>query len=390
MNRISFFYGSGSGFSGQRFALELLIKGLRQRGWHVQIVNTPLLNRVAEHSGAGIYASRLGLALHLLIAWMKGLRLAFGPGIMIVGLGQTKFALIRDGFPLLFKRIFVRSGRAIIALNGNLLMHWDYHSLEAKFLRSLAQAAGYITVVGPNQKTQLIALGIPAEKVAVIDNTCLLSSITTQECKDKQTLTDQQPLNILYLSSLIESKGYPEFVETIGKLATRASFPVEATLCGKITLAEADSQFITFKVARDWIEERIAQINKSSFVRLHWINGATGAAKEKLFREAHIFILPSQYKIEAQPIAILEALSSGCAVITTKVGEIPTTVSDQTALLLDIVTPETIAEAILNLQHNPDKRQQLALDGLKLYEKRFAYSNHIDRWEKLLCEMDKV
>jgi glycosyltransferase involved in cell wall biosynthesis len=42
-----------------------------------------------------------------------------------------------------------------------------------------------------------------------------------------------------------------------------------------------------------------------------------GARKQELLREAHVFCLPTYYPYEGQPISILEAYASGCAVITT-------------------------------------------------------------------------
>ena len=384
MRKVTCLYGSGTGFSGQRFASELLIAGLGQRGWQVGIIKTPLLDRVEGHSRGKRLLEKLSLGLRLSAAWLKGVWVALGPVIFYVSLGQTKFALIRDGVPLLVRGIFSRDKRAVIALNGSLIMGWNQRSLEARLLCQMARSARYITVVGPHQKAQLVEIGIPAEKVVHIDNTCLVPPISEQECVDKQAIPAHQAVNVLYLSSLIETKGYPEFVEAISELASTASFPVEATVCGKITLMEADRRFPTHAAAKDWLEKQVALVNRSPQVRLCWINGAAGAAKEKLFREAHIFVLPSRYRVEAQPIAILEALASGCAVIATQIGEIPTTLNDQTGLLLDEATPEAIAVAILELLKNPDKRRDLALNGLKLFKERFAYEKHLDHWEKLL------
>ena len=382
--KVTCLYGSGTGFSGQRFASELLIAGLGQRGWQVGIIKTPLLDRVEGHSRGRRFLEKLGLGLRLLAAWLKGVWVALGPAILYVNLGQTRFALIRDGLPLLVRRIFSRDRRAVISLHGNLFMAWHQRSLEARLLCQMARPARYITVLGPSQKERLIKFGIPAEKVVQMDNTCLIPPITEQECIDKQAILAHQAANILFLNSLTETKGYPEFVEAIGELASTVSFPIEATGCGTITLMETDSRFPTHAAARDWLEEQVTLVNRSPQVRLRWVNGAAGAAKEKLFRGAHIFVLPSRYRVEAQPIAILEALASGCAVIATCVGEIPTTVNDRTALLLGEATPGAIATAILELLRNPDKRRDLALNGLKLFKERFAYEKHLDHWEQLL------
>ncbi len=384
MRKVTCLYGSGTGFSGQRFASELLIAGLGRRGWQVETIKTPLLDRVEGHSRGRRLLEKLGLGLRLLAAWVKGAWVATGPATLYVNLGQTRFALIRDGVPLLVRRIINRDRRTVISLHGNLFTAWDRRSLEAKLLRQMTCPARYITVLGPNQKERLAELGVLAEKIVQMDNTCLIPPVTEQECIEKQTVSAQQALNILFLSSLSETKGYPEFVEAIGKLSSIVSVPLEATVCGKITLMGGEMRFINHAAAKDWLEKQIAEVNRSPQVRLCWVDGAAGAAKEKLFREAHIFVLPSHYRVETQPIAVLEALASGCAVIATRIGEIPSTLNDRTALLLGEATPDAIATAIEGLLENPDRRRDLALNGLRLFKERFDYEKHLDHWEELL------
>jgi glycosyltransferase involved in cell wall biosynthesis len=183
----------------------------------------------------------------------------------------------------------------------------------------------------------------------------------------------------------LETKGYVEFLEAISQLASNSQLPIAVVLCGKIVDKKEDEhRFTNPYEARQWIEKQITQINQSDYIRLRWVNGAVGEDKAKLFQEAHIFVLPSRYLVEAQPIVILEALASGCAVITTKIGEIPTTVNEETAFLLDECSPAAIAEAIRELSHNQKRRQELALNGLKLFQERFSYEKHIAQWESLL------
>ena len=371
------FYASGTGFSGQRLATEIVIQGLENKGWQVLAVPTPALDRVGSNSKLGY----LTLSANLFLVWLKGLIVAFSRTLIYVNLAQTKYGMIRDGFPLLARSILPLKSRAVLSLHGSLFLEWQANSLEARLFKQMTRAANTITVLGPTQKHKLIDLGIADKKLVCLDNTCLLAPVT------EKTLQNQQhPLKVLYLSSLIETKGYVEFVEAICQLAQSSCISIEAILCGKITTntIQEHSRFNNSIAAKLWLEDQINQVNHSQTVRLRWIDGATGKNKENLFRLAQIFVLPSRYKVEAQPIAILEALASGCAVVATKVGEIPTTVSEQTALLLDNGSPEVIASAIKELANNPDKRTQLALNGLKLFQERFSYHKHIQQWEQLL------
>ena len=102
--------------------------------------------------------------------------------------------------------------------------------------------------------------------------------------------------------------------------------------------AERGDRFTTAQAATEWIQRRCEEINASAAVRIEWVQGAFGREKDELFRHAHIFVLPS--KTEGQPLVLLEALASGCAVIATNVGGIPETVDADTAILLEHGGPE--------------------------------------------------
>jgi glycosyltransferase involved in cell wall biosynthesis len=390
-NSIVAFYPTSKSFSGQRFASELLIEGLRKSGWNIRLVNSPALDRLSEGT-----INRLLFpfqALKLILVWMKVLIYGWSHQILYVNLGQTKFALLRDGLPLLIRKLLYSYKAAVISLHGSLFMTWKYQFFKAKLFRAITQQANYITVLGTQQKLKLVELGITAEKIVVIDNTCSVPAISEEEILLKQnpvipSNTSTQPVTILYLSSLIETKGYPEFVEAIAHLATTTEFAIDAILCGNINIGRNEGNlFSTHSEAKAWIETKINQINQSPSVRLRWLDGAVGEEKEQLFRQAQIFVLPSRYKVEAQPIAIIEALASGCAVITTKVGEIPSTVSMATAVLLDECSSDAITKAIRDLCEFPDKRQQIALNGLNLFNRRFSYEQHISQWKCLLQKL---
>lgn len=54
--------------------------------------------------------------------------------------------------------------------------------------------------------------------------------------------------------------------------------------------------------------------------RLHYVGGVYGQDKVQFLRDVDIFVFPTRYYHEAQPIVLHEALSAGCAVISTDRG----------------------------------------------------------------------
>jgi glycosyltransferase involved in cell wall biosynthesis len=381
--RVTFIYGKGRFPTGQQRASELVFAGLQSRGWQARAITTPLLDRTQDRRARQL----LALAPLLARAWVKGFGALRSDGVSHIGLGQTPFALVRDGIPLVVASLVRLDARAAVSLNGSLFMRWSRRSVQAQMLRHIVGAARYVTVVGPGQQEQMVKLGIPPEKVVWIDNACELAPLMDSACVRKHGDAETQPLRVLYLSNLLETKGYPAFVRAIDMLAARSDVRVDATLCGPIVRMDDDILFASTEHVRSWLESQIRHINGSSRVRLRRIEGAYGADKEALFREAHVFVLPTRYPVEAQPLTILEALASGCTVVTTRVGEIPSTVSEETALFLDDTEPETIAQAIADLYRDPERRTRLALNGLALFRERFSYEQHMDRWEQILMEL---
>lgn len=377
-------YGCGPHLTGQRLASELLVAGLRQRGWSVRVLTMPLLPRTADGKGRW---QAVGLVLRLVPAELQALAAALSPDILCVNLGQTSFAMIRDGLALLLRRALRRPGRAVVALHGDLFTQWAPGSRQARILRGILAAASRVTVLGERQKAHLVRLGVPPDRVAHVDNTCALPPISAEACRRKQALAAEEPLRVLFLSNLLESKGYPEFLAALALLGQRSRRPVEAILCGQVVLSDEDGRFRSVAEASRWIEARLAAINGHGRCQVRWIQGAYGREKEALFHQSHVFVLPTRYPVEAQPLVLLEALASGCAIITTRQGEIPSTLSPETAILLAEATPDALADALVRLAQDDATRLRLALAGLELFRARFSLDRHLDRWEELLANV---
>jgi hypothetical protein len=197
-----------------------------------------------------------------------------------------------------------------------------------------------------------------------------------------------RPIRALFLSSLIETKGYPEFLEAIQRLDARGGPAFEAALCGRIAPTGNSERFADPAEAAAWIEQQIASINRGSRSRARWIKGAVGEEKAALFRQAEIFVLPTRYPVESQPIVLLEAMASGCAIVTTTIGEIPTILDGQCAVLLPAASAEAVAEALALLASDPDRCARLATAAHRRFVERYGLDRHLDAWEDLLTGMD--
>jgi glycosyltransferase involved in cell wall biosynthesis len=196
--------------------------------------------------------------------------------------------------------------------------------------------------------------------------------------------TGRRPLRVLHLSSLIATKGFPAYLEALAELGARDSVAIEAVLCGKVTASEFQDRFAHAAAAESWIEETVAGINRGGRVRVRWVRGAVGREKEELFRQADVFVLPTRYAVEAQPIVLLEAMASGCAIVTTSIGEIPTILDDESAIFLEVGSTAEIVAALERLAGKTETVARLASAAHRRFLENYELGRHLDGWEARL------
>jgi glycosyltransferase involved in cell wall biosynthesis len=90
------------------------------------------------------------------------------------------------------------------------------------------------------------------------------------------------------------------------------------------------------------IESRLQELGSS----VAYVNTITGDKKKQKLQEANVFILPTYYKMEGQPISLLEGLATGNIVISTQHAGIPDVVSADNGYLVNPQSPQEIAACL--------------------------------------------
>jgi len=91
------------------------------------------------------------------------------------------------------------------------------------------------------------------------------------------------------------------------------------------------------------------------------------------FRAADAFVLPSRY--EGFPMTILEAWAARVPVIATNVGGIPDVCTPENAVLVPRDDPAALARAMVELVHDPRRREALATAGHRLVRARYTWES---------------
>lgn len=112
-------------------------------------------------------------------------------------------------------------------------------------------------------------------------------------------------LTIGHLSNLTVAKGALRFIELFRRLR-EAGIDVAAEIAGPCHDEEVHTAI---------------QATITAYPTLfRWAGPLYGAEKESFYRRVHVFVFPTAYPNEAQPLVLLEALAHGAAILATNIG----------------------------------------------------------------------
>lgn len=206
-------------------------------------------------------------------------------------------------------------------------------------------------------------------------NTKVIFNFFDSRLFDYLTINGSQVINqkvnrqikVLFLSNLIEEKGYK----------------ITLDACEKLTLAGYN---VFLDIAGGGNDKAIEYVK--DFLSTKQLDGlyhglVSGVDKYKLFADADYFLFPTTYKQEGLPLVLLEAMISKCCVITTPIGGIPDLVkNDENGVLVGLEgLVNSTYECMLKLIKNPDNKLRIvnsAFDkAIKFDEEKFASSVYL-------------
>jgi len=237
-------------------------------------------------------------------------------------------------------------------------MHCFYWSLPValraltRWVFSLPRA---VIVIGPNARTFVTeVLHVPPDRVRVIIN-----GVPEPERKLEPDAVNRPALmnachRILFLGNLSDRKGVLDLLRALAQPALDLS-RLEVTIAGGGDVTRYLAK------AREWGVDGVVRFEG-------WCDQKKVS---RLLANSDMLVLPSHD--EVLPLAILEALAHGVAVVTTAVGEIPSLLTDGVdAIFVTVADPASIAAGIQKVLEVPGLRQSLATNGRALYLRSFC------------------
>lgn len=288
---------------------------------------------------------------------------------------QSKVGFLRDHLFISLAKIF---NRKIVAHQFGANYHEFFNSQTDEFknkIRNTLEKTDFIIVEGDYTKEQFQFLSNYKTKVVTIPNG-LPENVESNSISPKN-INLAQPIRLIYLSNLIESKGYWDVLEAVHILVNRENVNIEAIFSGKFLQDVDDKMFSSSDVARNEFFNFI-KTNKLED-RVQYYEGLFGENKSKAFNDAHFFSLPSYYGNEGQPVSILEALAYGCVPIVTDYRVIPTMVNKENGFFVNPKSPEEIVQAIKFMICNPQEYNRKSESGIKFYLDNFTADKYVNK-----------
>ncbi|MGQ8338403.1 glycosyltransferase family 4 protein [Sunxiuqinia sp. A32] len=192
------------------------------------------------------------------------------------------------------------------------------------------------------------------------------------EYRSDFSLQKDQPVKILFLSNLIDSKGVTVLLDACTILRNRDIRFFCDFIGGEGDISE--SEFVE-KIQERKLESCVSYLGKRY-----------GRDKHDAFAQADIFAFPTFYPNECFPLVLLEAMQFGLPIISTNEGGIRDMVdNNHTGFLIDSNNPGRLADKLELLINDPKLRQDMGDAGKEKYSKEFT----IKKFEMRIVEILK-
>lgn len=252
-----------------------------------------------------------------------------------------------------------RLPKMFIHLHGGSIKRllWDRHRFLAGVNRVFIRRIGGVIISGPSH-LGIFAGMIDPRRVHIAPN-CAEDYLfaTEREVLDKFSCVD--PLRVLFMSNFIPRKGFAEIVDAYFALSPASRERVRIEFAGKFESTSDEQAFL----------KRIAS---APAIQYHGLVDNT--EKRRLFVQAHVFCLPTAL-LEGQPVSILEAYASGCAVVTTGQSGIRDVFADRVnGFEVQPMAADSIRSVLEALIENPQPLRGMALANRRIAQDRYAQS----------------
>ena len=290
-----------------------------------------------------------------------------------ISCAQTAVGSIRDA--VIIRQILKqkKACKTVMHLHGGgfKTFYERANPLIRKMVRWYYAQVDQVIVLGESLRAQYDGI-VPTGKLVTVPN-CVDDDMVISEAEYEEKIKEikrSDRIKVLYLSNMIESKGYKDVLKAALKLHG-VNTNIVFTFAG------------AFRADRDRIEfERFVADNKL-YDTVNYVGIVQGEQKRKLLLESYIFVLPTYYPNEGQPISIIECMSAGMAILSTDhAGICDLLKPEYNGRFIEAKNSDSICENILKLT---DRNEIIKFSGKS---RAFAKSDFTEeKYISRICEI---
>ena len=286
------------------------------------------------------------------------------PDLIYVPIAQHRLAYLRDCLFLIPARALKIPVVAHIHGGGFGNFYDSTDPVTRRLVRWTLAGARRVIVLGEGLRGMLDGL-VPPDRITVVPNGVGPSAVGGSRTSSQ----GGEPVRVLYLANLIESKGFLDVLRA-ARLLHQRGVRARWAFAGEFQNSSDRKQ----------MEALIGDELKDD---VELLGVVAGGAKDQLFTDSEIFVFPTYYPFEGHPYVILEAMAAGLPVITTAHAAIPeTVVPNETGLFVPARDPHALAEALEHLIADARLRERMGAAGRVRYERHFT----VERWTELMSD----
>lgn len=240
-------------------------------------------------------------------------------------------------------------GKVILHIHGAQYMEFYNQCSEKKKKRiiDILKSADMVIALSEDWKKKF------DKKFGLTNCVVLPNGIDTEKYSNAVSSLEQHKNEFVFLGRLGERKGAYDLVNAI-ELAVKQNSNIKVYMAGDGEIEKV----------RGLIHQKKLQNN---IILVGWVDFER---KIELLKKSATLVLPSYN--EGLPMAILEGMAAGKAIISTTVGAIPEVIEDGNGILIEPGNIKLLSDAIVECSNNLEKITLMAQNNIKKIDNQFS------------------
>jgi len=291
---------------------------------------------------------------------IKNLIKSFKPDLIYFVPATSSLGFQRDY--LFWKQIRKNySGKIVFHLRSRILeKDWKRRSFRKKFSNMIK--GQNVIILGKELISDVYEI-IPKKNIFILPNTIKNEISQKQISKIFKERKKRISLNLLFLSNMDFSKGWPKLLQAC-KILKNQEKNFKCNFVGPFPGRKEKEIFFKF-IRQNNLEKNINYLGKK-----------IGNEKNQIYKNSDILIFPTEYSLETFGRVIIEGMMFGLPVIANGIATIPSIISHgKTGFVLKENSPKEIADFILILR-NKKLREKFGKEARKMFLEKYEIRNY--------------